>query len=92
MSNPLHPVHVVGQVESYLLAHLPIVVLSTRNSRGRGPSTARALPAAPMRQPAIIDAETLQPVEMPAPFGRFIFASDPRVAADIIDVQATEVR
>ena len=48
MSNPLHPVHVVGQVESYLLAHLPIVVLSTRTAHGRDrrPSPTRALPPA----------------------------------------------
>lgn len=105
MSNPLHPVLAAGQAERSLIERfgLPGVILSTRNSRGRGPSTARALPAAPSdrpvaprRQPAIIDAETLAPI---ACLGLDALAEldelqrgGSYLVRPVIDVQATEVR
>ena len=49
MSNPLHPsLADAGQAERFLLAHLPIVILSTRTAHGRDrrPSPTRALPPA----------------------------------------------
>lgn len=57
---------------AFLIAHygLPGVILSTRTSHGRGLPRARelpALPVAPRRTPQVIDAETLQPVDPPAP-------------------------
>lgn len=48
VSNPLHPSLDAGQTERYLLARLPIVILSTRTTHGRDrrPSPTRALPSA----------------------------------------------
>lgn len=48
---------------------LPVVILSTRTSHGRGLPRARELPAAPRHTPPIIDGETLQPVDPPVPPG-----------------------
>ena len=49
VTNPLHPsIADAGQAERYLLARLPIVILSTRTAHGRDlrPSPTRALPPA----------------------------------------------
>lgn len=91
VSNLPHPVHVVvGQAERFLLAHLPIVILSTRNSRGRGPSTARALPPAPT------DAPTWNGADWPGVSGLAggpcYGGAPPRARDRILDVDAVEVR
>lgn len=65
---------------AFVVAHygdtfgLPVVILSTRTSHGRGLPRARSLPAlaapaAPRRTPPTIDGETLQPVDPPVPPG-----------------------
>ena len=92
VTNPLHPVHVVGQAERFLLAHLPIVILSTRTAHGRDrrPSPTRALPPAPTDAPTWTGADW--PGVSGLAGGPCYGGAPPRARDRILDVDAVEVR